>query len=483
MRRRTVVLVIDNTILLSGSSLQEIPWPTILPEHDIKRIHIYIPHSIRQLAEQYQKLKTPERCRTVLDYTRQLFTEIDRKNNRMQFTSKSSVTIRVSVSQNESASQEELTPLTSIQQVQAALVKELLQTGSRSKFYLVTQDSGLRDLADEQGVDVLLIDPGLLRTGLCGYNDLEVLRIQEGIKQHADPEPPVTICGNSARHRDHRLHLVHAIAPESHEIKQLIDAFQHRLPKEALFRSRDSLSTHPEIFYAISRETIQSILERSEEKTKDFIDRVYSNWLNDLQDWIDETIASITESIIYQPCVLSLQNRTEKPLHDLTVSLSVTDPFLLRAKGPPLREDIPDIPALPILTQRMCADIDHLAIDDYLTAMRYQHQYASFISPSCLQHTSVPAAAPDTAYIGSAQPQRLSYTCERLLPSSIMDITYFIAHTGSEPVTPLRITCTCIGDDPKTGISLQSDIPVIYSSERIFPILEKVIADRYPSAV
>ena len=186
---------------------------------------------------------------------------------------------------------------------------------------------------------------------------------------------------------------------------------------------------------------------------------------------------------MYQPCVLTLQNITEKSLHDLTISLSVPDPFLLRAKDPHIQGNIPDIPGLPILTQRMCADIDHLAIDDYLTAMRYQHQYASFISPSCLRHTSVPALVPDTARIDSAQPQRLSYTCERLLPSSIMDITYFIANAGSEPVSPIQLSCTCSSGDPKTRISMQWDIPVIYSSKQIFPILEKAIAVRIPSAV
>ncbi len=486
MRRRTMVLVIDNTILLSGSSLQEIPWPTILPEHDIKRIHIYIPYSIRQLAEQYQKMKTAKECKTVLDYTRELFTEIDRNNNRIHFTSGTSVKIRMSVLQSESDSREGLTPLTSMQQVQTALVKELLQIGRRSgqeQIYLVTQDPGLRDLADRHGVKVLLIDPSLLRTGPCDYNDLELLRIQEDIEQHTAPEHPMIICSNSVGHGDHRLHLVHAIAPENHEIKQLIDAFQHRFPKEALFRSKGSLSTHPEVFYAISKDTIRSIFEKSDEKTKDFIDQVYYNWLNDLQDWIDETIAAITDSIMYQPCVLTLQNITEKSLHDLTISLSVPDPFLLRAKDPRIQGNIPDIPGLPILTQRMCADIDHLTIDDYLTAMRYQHQYASFISPSCLRHTSVPALVPDTARIDSAQPQRLSYTCERLLPSSIMDITYFIANAGSEPVSPIQITCTCSGNDPKTRISMQWDIPVIYSSKQIFPILEKAIANRIPSAV
>ncbi len=453
------ICLIDHTILMSSTSWQSMPWDFLFGKrHQSNDVKIFIPDFIPDRLLAYQEYAAASGCKSKIDSAIKMIPQGHQEKSIDVDTIKHLSVTMLQTQQQETHD--------SFVHMMAAALSMIIHRYPSDRVLLWTQTPSLYQEIIKNGYDAVLLHPTKAFVPVCSLQDIaqldqSMIPVNNPLSIRIEPE------------KQGILHLQNPIPMDSGKIHALAEAIFRRYPKEAMFRmhtAKRSYTSDDEISYALPKKTIQNIIERTDQDTRLFIDSVYTSWTNDVEHWVEELREYLQWKNRFQPCVLILEHESTNPIDSLTLSITVEEAYqLMPSKA---QRDIPSIPKLPILTQKMCANIDKIRDDEYLNIMGIYSEDVNFLSPSYDSITQ--GQESNTFILTKAAPRVLYYYCRALSAGHIAEIPFRIACRGSTSGTDIILHYTCSGSTIPE-FSAYVHLKTICDSVEIAPQLEKII--------
>ncbi len=266
------------------------------------------------------------------------------------------------------------------------------------------------------------------------------------------------------------LWLITADEPGEDQRKRVLEEITARFPIEAMFRADNNPAGAP-INYSLPIDMVRIIIRKADEDTREFINSVYETWIDDITGWYEEMVQRSSSSLRMNRLQVALKSNHHETLHDLRITCSLPERLIV-LQDPVADGSPPELPKMPILTHRMCSDIDAIPPETYLRLFGEDLRDSTLLSPTwqgLMDESQDRDAGPQVV---ESQDHQVTFSASSLLPFDVLSME--IACSSGNDLqgdTPAAITCRIEAEELEIPITTTSTIPVVIKRRMILPFV------------